>query len=657
MIKSEPKSDRVLRSASPHRNAYKSDFHSIKCSFEGPSVLYSYGGSEARGRPSGSRVNEIKNIFLQMDIQQPQDSSNQTKLHRSATSYRSSMGSASSMEMASSEVVRKSEDISFDKVALAEKFSETRKLFESGPPTDRNASGRSLSRSSVRSVSEEGRCVKKLTEKTDQIQKIGEQQKEDKDRGRTECETPPHKPALMMKNAGPISRRLESFMLDSDSESLSGPSVSTRSQSPSSHSQPPSSPNSEHSDPPPSPDIDSSPTSYSLWPDSPSGQADTDLTSPIGSQYSPTPINGVCTEETPNGSSPSTTTTVNTNNETSVSIVSTEPTILFKSEKRYRLSQSSGSVSPSGDGNESLEQTKGKQHKGVIGSPGLSTVRAELVVVHNESSEGESNEDDQIADDVFEEVKNEQPPTNLPSEKELGNRKEVQIISHEDESGRDFGIREEKQKERIDRTMVVGDKDQERQGKVAEDKRMHKEEQKDMKEKGVKDDGEQVQEELCRHSEMKADQKVREEGESGMENEQRETEENVEDDKDVLKEALEEEDDEHDVEEVNVEERQQQGSKDSAGKRPLICGIENAAFVDDRESKSDYQQKGQHTGPDYDQFQQYEELPGLEEEEEEEQADLNPRRRIRFSTAPIKVWLSLPCIFVEYLNSSNDLAY
>lgn len=643
MIKSEPKSDRVLRSASPHRNAYKSDFHSIKCSFEGPSILYSYGGSEARGRPSGSRVNEIRNIFLQMDAQQPQDGANQTKpgtakLQRSTASYRSSMGSASSTESGTSEVVRKSEDISFDKVALAEKFSETRKLFESGLPTDRSASGRSVSRSSVRSVSEEGRCVRKLTEKTDQI---GERPKEDKDQGRTERETPPHKPAVMMKNAGPISRRLESFMLDSDSESLSGPSVSTRSQSPSSHSQPPSSPNSEHSDPPLSPDRDGSPTSYSLWPESPSVQGDANWTSPSDSQYSPTPVNGVCSAESPHWSNPNTTTKVNNANETSVSIVSTEPTILFKSEKRHRLSLSSGSVSPSGDGNECLEHnvSKGKQPRGEFGSPGLSTVRAELVVVHNESSEGESNEEDRITDDVFEEVMSEQPPTNTPSEKELIDNKEVQNIYQEDKSGRDFRIGEVKKKERIDGTMVVGDENQERQEKLAEDKSMHKEQQKveiedDKKRDAVQNKGEQVQKEICPHSEMKADQKVREEEESAIQNEQREAEENVEDDNDVVKEALEEEDDEHDVEEVTVEERHQQVNEDSAGKRPLICGIENAAFVDDRENKLDYQQKGQHIGPDYDQFQEYEELPGLSEEEEE---DLSPRRKIRFSTAPIKV--------------------
>ncbi|KAG7315922.1 hypothetical protein KOW79_020788 [Hemibagrus wyckioides] len=647
MIKSEPKTDRVLRSASPHRNAYKSDFHSIKCSFEGPSVLYSYGGSEVRGRPSGTRVNEIKNIFLQMDAQQPQDSSaNQTKagttkLQRSSASYRSSVGSASSMESGTTEVVRKSEDISFDKVALAEKFSETRKLFESGLPTDRSASGRSISRSSVRSVSEEGRCVKKLTEKSDQMQILGDQSKGDKDRGRTERETPPHKPALMMKNAGPISRRLESFMLDSDSESLSGPSVSTRSQSPSSHSQPPSSPNSEHSDSLLSPD---SPTSHSVWPESPSGQAAANLTSQSESQYSPTPVNGVCSEESHHWSTSS---TMDNANETSISVVSTEPTVLFKSEKRHRLSVSSGSASPSGEGNEcsELNVSKGKQHKGEFGSPSLSTVRAELVVVHNESSEGESNEEDRIADDVFEEVKNEQPPTYLPSKIVSINSKEVQSIYNEGKSGRDFRIEEEKKKEGMDGTMLVGDKDQERQEKLAEDISIRKEEQKEEEEGGkvkeVQDEGKQVQEEVCPHSEMKTEQEVREEEENGM---QRETEENVEDDDDddVVKEALEEDDDEHDVEEGTGEERQQQVNEDSAGKRPLICGIENAAFVDDRESKSDYQQKAQNSGQDYEHFQEYEEIPGLSDED-----DPSPRRKIRFSTAPIKV-------FSTYSNDDYD---
>ncbi|TMS06390.1 Neurabin-1 [Larimichthys crocea] len=80
MIKAESKGgERTLRSASPHRNAYKSDFHAIKCSFDGPksegaAKSYANGSSDtredSRGRPFGTRVNKIKNIFLQMDGQQ-----------------------------------------------------------------------------------------------------------------------------------------------------------------------------------------------------------------------------------------------------------------------------------------------------------------------------------------------------------------------------------------------------------------------------------------------------------------------------------------------------------------------------------------------------------------------------------------------------------
>ncbi|TSK17966.1 Neurabin-1 [Bagarius yarrelli] len=642
MIKSEPKTDRVLRSASPHRNAYKSDFHSIKCSFEGPSILYSYGSGETRGRPSGSRVNEIKNIFLQMDAQQPQDSTNQTKpgtakLHRSSVSYRPSIGSASSMESGTLEVVRKSEDVSFNKVVLAEKFSETRKLFESGLPAEKSTSGRAVSRSSVRSISDNSRCVKKLTETGNQSQIPGEQPKEDKNRERTKCETPPHKSALMMRNAGPISRRLESFMLDSDSESLSGPSVSTRSQSPSSHSQPPSSPNSEHSDSPLSPVSDSSPTSYSLWPESPSVPADEILPSQnFTSKYSSTPVNGVCTEESHQWCSSSTTIEVDNANETSVSLVSTEPTMLFKSERRHHLSLSSGSTSTLGDANDCLELnvTKEKQDKGPSGTPGLSTVRAELVVVHNESSEGESNEEDRIADDVFEEVKNKQPPTYPPSKNKITDNKEVQILYHEEKSGRDLKIEGKKKKEGKDETMVVEDKDQERQEKLAENK-MHKEEEiEEDEKKELQDKREQVQEELCACNEMKTEQEMGKEEESVLQTEQMEAKENVNNNDE--KGALGEEDEEHDVDDMAVGVRQVK--EDCAEKRLLICGIENAAFVDDRESKSDCQ----HTGPDYKQFQEFEEIPGLSDEE-----DLSPRRKIRFSTAPIKV-------FSTYSNDDYD---
>ncbi|KAI4896437.1 hypothetical protein NFI96_026897, partial [Prochilodus magdalenae] len=618
MIKSEPKSDRVLRSASPHRNAYKTDFHSIKCSFEGPSVAYSNGASELRGRPSGNRVNKIKNIFLQMDGQQPQEGSvvakaGPAKFQRGSTSCRSSMSSVSSTESSTLEASRKVEDISFDKVTLAEKFSVTRKLFESGLkdqcPTERASSVRISARSSVGSVSDEGGTVRRLSEKTDHPQ-VAEEQLE---KWKSESETPLRKPGVTAKNAGPISRRLESFMLDSDSESLSGPSVSTRSQSPSGHSQPPSSPTSEHSDPPSSPDSASSPTSYSLWPESPSGPAvacsprSSSLTSHGDPQPPVIPVNGVCAEGSPDSSAQHA-------NDSSVSIL----------EKSHRLSPDSASGSPAEEDTEgSLEPSRGRQGK--AGAPGLATVRAELVEVQNESSESEANEEDRVEDEVFQEV-----TRNHLSERNAVNTREVQAAFQEKESGRSFSQGEEERREAP--TQDVEGEDQDSREKLVEEQGVQEtEEEKEEEVEQVEEDGdtgevgedrnEQVQQEPSPKSEMKErEQNVREVEDSTMEDERREKEEDEEDD-DLVEEAVEalEEEEEDDEREV--------------GKRSLICGIENAAFVDDRETKPDmeYQGTGEHPGDEPGQLQDYEELPGLPDEEA-----ISPRRKVKFSTAPIK---------------------
>ncbi|XP_062865880.1 neurabin-1 isoform X2 [Trichomycterus rosablanca] len=672
MIKSEPKNDRVLRSASPHRNAYKSDFHSIKCSFEGPSVLYPNGSSETRGRPSGSRVNEIKSIFLQMDGQQPQDSAmltkpGQAKFQRGSTSHRSSMSSTSSMDSATSEVMRKVENISFDKVALAEKFSVTRKLFESGlkdhSPTERPTTVRFI-RSSVHSVSEE----KKLSDQT-------QKPKEDKHTSRAGGETPPHKSGMIM-NAGPISRRLESFMLDSDSESLSGPSVN--SQSPSRHSQSPCSPTSDHSDLSLSPDSVGSPTSYSLWPESPSSQANTSVQSiclakEYKPQYSISPADEVCIESSPQWCSPNT-------NETSVSIVATEPTILFKSEKRHRLSQGSGSVSSPEDDIKHLERVVSKVNQGKE-EP---TVRAELVVAKNESSESEGNEEDCVVDDVFEDVKPEQAVHGHHLAKEVFESHEVQMTVHDGKSKKDFIMETEKMD--VDAKMAMGaktekssaetyrmckdDKETEEklngsedipilfnESKSGRDFRLREEEAakgmvptmdsgnkdredglKEEEEKEVEEKDEQVHKEPSQQFKIKDYELnvIEEKAESGriMQDhliEKGDTEKDVEE----AFEALEYEDDYQDVEELTEEEQQRQVDEDP-GKRSLVCGIENAAFVDDRDSKSDSdnQEKEEHSGAEQDHFQKYDELPGLSDEEE----DPNPKRKIRFSTAPIKVY-------------------
>ncbi|NXN77584.1 NEB1 protein, partial [Bombycilla garrulus] len=243
MMKTEGKGERTLRSASPHRNAYKSDFHAIKCSFDGVnnpdntsnktglhqklSTSSNGGGSDphSRGRTAtyGNRVHKIKNMFLQMGSSSSTTSCEssppaETKLisRTMAAEYGSSPGSPSylivqknnllntasspsggpvdslSVSSAADKVIRSSDEADLDKVALAEKFSETRKLFE------RNIK----QRSSVDRYSP-NKC----------------ERNEDKRRrgSASDCSSVVDHFSFNTE-ARPISRRLESFLGDSDTE-------------------------------------------------------------------------------------------------------------------------------------------------------------------------------------------------------------------------------------------------------------------------------------------------------------------------------------------------------------------------------------------------------------------------------------------------------
>ncbi|NXQ87912.1 NEB1 protein, partial [Nyctibius grandis] len=243
MMKTEGKGERTLRSASPHRNAYKSDFHAIKCSFDGVnssentsnktglhqklSTSSNGGGNDphSRGRAAtyGNRVHKIKNMFLQMggSSSTPSCESSppaETKLISRATAaeYGPSPGSPSflivqknnllntstspcgspvdslSVLSAADKVIRSNDEADLDKVALAEKFSETRKLFE------RNIK----QRSSVDRYSP-SKC----------------ERSEDKRRrsSASDCSNVVDQFSFNTE-ARPISRRLESFLGDSDTE-------------------------------------------------------------------------------------------------------------------------------------------------------------------------------------------------------------------------------------------------------------------------------------------------------------------------------------------------------------------------------------------------------------------------------------------------------
>ncbi|NXA91676.1 NEB1 protein, partial [Melanocharis versteri] len=243
MMKTEGKGERTLRSASPHRNAYKSDFHAIKCSFDGVnnpdntsnktglhqklSSSSNGGGSDphSRGRAAtyGNRVHKIKNMFLQMGSSSSTTSCEssppaETKLisRASAAEYGSSPSSPSflivqknnllntttspssgpvdslSVSSAADRVIRSSDEADLDKVALAEKFSETRKLFE------RNIKQRSSVDRYSPSKCERSEDKRRHGSASDGSNVI--------DHFSFNTET------------SPISRRLESFLGDSDSE-------------------------------------------------------------------------------------------------------------------------------------------------------------------------------------------------------------------------------------------------------------------------------------------------------------------------------------------------------------------------------------------------------------------------------------------------------
>ncbi|XP_077380226.1 neurabin-1-like [Festucalex cinctus] len=162
------RTDHKGRSASPHRISYESDFHAIKCSFDSgtglkhgsraassrssvhqsgrptslsdPPVTHPSGG---RGRTYSTRGPKIRdNIFLQMDSQQLRQIGGSGQCSSSTTAVLSpqnpnmqlqpfSTASMSTPETFLQDKPTRSEEIKdIDRAALAQKFSVTRKLFE-----------------------------------------------------------------------------------------------------------------------------------------------------------------------------------------------------------------------------------------------------------------------------------------------------------------------------------------------------------------------------------------------------------------------------------------------------------------------------------------------------------------------------------------------
>ncbi|KFV98147.1 Neurabin-1, partial [Fulmarus glacialis] len=276
MMKTEGKGERTLRSASPHRNAYKSDFHAIKCSFDGVnnpenasnktglhqklSTSSNGGGNDphSRGRAAtyGNRVHKIKNMFLQMggSSSTPSCESSppgETKLISRATAaeYGPSPGSPSflivqknnllntstspcsspvdslSVPSAADKVIRSNDEADLDKVALAEKFSETRKLFERNikqqSSVDRHSPSkceRSEDKRRHGSASDCSNVVDHFSFNTEASLPVALGKVENQGNEELKQQHPNSGSKSSFLNAGPISRRLESFLGDSDTE-------------------------------------------------------------------------------------------------------------------------------------------------------------------------------------------------------------------------------------------------------------------------------------------------------------------------------------------------------------------------------------------------------------------------------------------------------
>lgn len=569
MIKAEGKSERSLRSASPHRNAYKSDFHAIKCSFDGTktdSAAKSYANGsgdpreDTRGRPFGNRVSKIKNIFLQMDGQQQQESpeANPATSPVSPVSpvskfpvgpNKTSLGSAHNQEAPNAHRTPQGEEVEIDKAALAEKFSVTRKLFERGikeqPSAERPAPGRVSARLSQGRGSEEGRGGRRSFGSSESCASKSPTSPEPLERRDGEDSKQVSRLSL---NAGPISRRLENFAADSDNED----SIRASAKSPtegSGTSQKPTSPGAEPSDKPVSPN---SGTSKTLSPptdiqqSSVVGSPPSKSTSPVSpGSYKPTsPTTSESlspTTHSPFKRSPPRPPSPQPRDLKSLP----SPNSFYKSTRSPEEPKTENNITQSPSRANAPEQPQLG-----LDATGLGVVRAELVVVQNESSESEENEDE-LLDDVFVEA-----------------RQQRELKS------------EEPREDFIDAPNVSSSENHTE--KSAEDERQDDE------------DADVRLTAVLKREELDEDKDVDHHGENNF----------LDDD----------------------EESEEEGSDGKTS--PAFYSFENAAFVDDKEGEPVPEQDEE----DEDVCEEYDEIPGLSEEEER-----SPRRKIKFSTQPIRV--------------------
>ncbi|XP_051007927.1 neurabin-1-like [Acomys russatus] len=147
MLKAESSGERTtLRSASPHRNAYRTEFQALKSTFDKPKsdgeqkAKEGEGSQQSRGRKYGSNVNRIKNLFMQMGME-PSDSAaviTKTRGKGRPSSPQRRVKPKEFVEKTDGSVVKLESSVSerisrFDTMhdgPSYTKFTETRKMFE-----------------------------------------------------------------------------------------------------------------------------------------------------------------------------------------------------------------------------------------------------------------------------------------------------------------------------------------------------------------------------------------------------------------------------------------------------------------------------------------------------------------------------------------------
>ncbi|XP_063777475.1 neurabin-1 [Pseudophryne corroboree] len=193
MMKTEATGERSnLRSASPHRNAYRTEFQALKSTFDKPKPdgeSKAKGESEVpqtqqtRGRRYGSNVNRIKNLFMQMGMEPNENNGVQPRKSKSTASSPPRRAAKPREILEKKDVAdvnlktTVSERISrFDTVdgPSYSKFTETRKMFEHSSH-DPGHSGRYSSRNDRRGSSEyldEGRGSKSNRGSSDSLDSL-----------------------------------------------------------------------------------------------------------------------------------------------------------------------------------------------------------------------------------------------------------------------------------------------------------------------------------------------------------------------------------------------------------------------------------------------------------------------------------------------------